>query len=49
MPVAMPLPPWLFVQVTWVTPTLSEAAPPKVRVEPLAVKVGLAVGDVTRG
>lgn len=46
VPVAMPLPPWLFVQVTWVTPTLSEAAPPKVRVEPLAVKVGLAVGDV---
>ena len=32
--------------MTWVTPTLSEAAPPQVRVEPLAVKVELAVGDV---
>jgi hypothetical protein len=51
VPVAMPLPPWLFVQVTWVTPTLSEAVPPKVRVEPLVVKVGLVVGDamVTEG
>jgi hypothetical protein len=46
VPAAMPLPPRLFVQVTWVTPTLSEAVPLKVRVEPLAVKVGLVVGDV---
>ena len=46
VPVALPLPPRLFVQVTWVTPTLSEAVPPKVRLEPLAVKVGLVVGDV---
>jgi hypothetical protein len=33
VPVAVPLPPWLFVHVTWVTPTLSEAVPPSVREE----------------
>ena len=27
VPVAIPLPPRLFAQVTWVTPTLSEAVP----------------------
>src|SRR5207247_11342324 len=30
VPVAVPLPPRLFVHVTWVTPTLSEAVPPNV-------------------
>jgi hypothetical protein len=31
VPVAVPLPPRLFVQVTWVTPTLSDAVPWSVR------------------
>ena len=31
VPVAVPLPPWLFVHVTWVTPTLSDAVPPSVK------------------
>ena len=30
VPVAVPVPPRLFIHVTWVTPTLSEAAPPNV-------------------
>ena len=46
VPVAVPLPPRLFAHVTWVTPTLSDAVPPRVRGELLAVKVGLEVGDV---
>ena len=29
VPVAAPLPPLLFVHVTWVTPTLSDAVPPR--------------------
>ena len=33
VPVAVPLPPELFVHVTWVTPTLSDAVPPSVREE----------------
>jgi len=46
VPVAVPLPPRLFAHVTWVTPTLSDAVPPRVRGELLVVKVGLDVGDV---
>jgi len=46
VPVAVPLPPRLFAHVTWVTPTLSDAVPPRIRRELLVVKVGLEVGDV---
>src|SRR5438094_7051817 len=42
VPVAVPLPPRLFVHVTWVTPTLSEAVPPN-------VMAGLPVGSVAPG
>ena len=42
----MPLPPRLFTHVTWVTPTLSDAVPPRVRGELLVAKVGVEVGDV---
>ena len=37
VPVVVPLPPRLFVHVTWVTPTLSEAVPPRVRDEELVL------------
>ena len=37
VPVAVPLPPWLFAQVTWVTPTLSEAVPAMFRDEELVL------------
>ena len=33
VPVAVPPPPRLFAHVTWVTPTLSDAAPPSVTKE----------------
>src|SRR5439155_18551266 len=46
VPVAVPLPPALFVHVTWVTPTLSDAVPPSVRGVVLVLKVGLEVGAV---
>src|SRR5207244_8741274 len=46
VPVAVPLPPRLFAHVTWVTPTASEAVPPRASVELLAVYVGEAVGVV---
>src|SRR3970040_1990113 len=46
VPLAVPLPPWLFAHVTWVTPTLSEAVPPSVRSELLVLSVGAAVGEV---
>src|SRR5213079_2541088 len=46
VPVAVPLPPRLFAHVTWVTPTASEAVPPRARAELLAVYVGVAVGVV---
>src|SRR2546422_7940124 len=46
VPVAVPLPPRLLAHVTWVTPTLSDAVPPRVRGELLVVIVGLEVGDV---
>ena len=31
VPVAVPLPPRLLLHVTWVTPTLSDAVPPRAR------------------
>ena len=37
VPVAVPLPPRLFAHVTWVTPTASEAVPPRASAELLAV------------
>ena len=46
MPVAVPLPPRSLIQVTWVTPTLSLAVPPRVRGVAVAVCVGVAVGLV---
>src|SRR5437762_2535309 len=46
VPVAVPLPPRLFAQATWVTPTASAAVPPRVSAELLAVYVGEAVGVV---
>src|SRR5437867_273344 len=46
VPVAVPLPPRLLAHVTWVTPTLSDAVPPRITKELLVVKVGLEVGDV---
>src|SRR5213080_1530077 len=46
VPVAVPLPPRLFVHVTWVTPTLSDAVPPSVREALPVAKVGLEVGVV---
>ena len=46
VPEAVPLPPRLFVQVTWVTPTLSEAVPPRVRGLVLVLYVELDVGAV---
>src|SRR5512145_514299 len=46
VPVAVPLPPRLFTHVTRVTPTLSDAVPPRVREELLVRKVALEVGDV---
>src|SRR5213593_4542318 len=48
VPVAVPLPPRLFAHVTWVTPMLSDAVPPRVRGELLVAKVGLEVGDVMK-
>jgi len=47
LPVAVPEPPRLFVQVTWVTPTLSDAVPCRVREELAVVYAGPDVGDVT--
>src|SRR3989304_3997812 len=44
VPVAVPLPPRLFVQVTWVTPTLSEAVPPRVSGLLLVPSVGVEGG-----
>jgi predicted transporter len=46
VPLAVPLPPWLLVHVTCVTPTLSDAVPPTASEELLVVKVGLLVGVV---
>src|SRR3989442_9650769 len=56
VPEAVPLPPWLLVQETWVTPTLSAAEPPRVsgvalveKVEPEVGVVMLTVGAVVSG
>src|SRR5689334_13842456 len=56
VPVAVPLPPALFVQLTCVTPTLSDAVPPSanglvlvVYVPPLVGFVIVAVGAVVSG
>ena len=46
VPLAVPLPPRSLAQVTWVTPTLSEAVPPMLSEARLAVVVELLVGDV---
>ena len=46
VPVAMPLAPRSVVQVTWVTPTLSDAVPPKLIVLPDEVKLPADVGEV---
>src|SRR5207247_3286692 len=46
VPVAVPLPPRLFVHVTWVTPTLSEAVPPNVMAGLPVVQVAPEVGAV---
>jgi hypothetical protein len=46
VPVAVPLPPPLFAQVTRDTPVLSEAVPPIVRDAELAVYVPNIVGEV---
>jgi hypothetical protein len=46
VPVAVPLPPRLFAQVTWVTPALSEAVPLMFNDAELAVYVPTVVGDV---
>jgi len=32
VPIAVPLPPWLSVQLTWITPSASEAVPARVSV-----------------
>ena len=46
VPDATPLPPRSFVQLTWVTPTLSEAVPPRFSGVVLVLKVGALVGVV---
>src|SRR5204862_5754375 len=46
VPVAVPLPPRLFAQVTCVTPTLSDAVPPSARDDVRVLYVEPAVGVV---
>jgi hypothetical protein len=46
VPVAVPLPPRLFAQVTCVTPTLSDAVPPSVRDDVGVLYVEPEVGEV---
>jgi hypothetical protein len=46
VPLAVPLPPRSLTHVTWVTPTVSVAVPPRVRGLLLVLKVGFEVGDV---
>jgi hypothetical protein len=46
VPEAVPEPPRSFSHVTWVTPTLSEAVPPRPTVDPVVVYVADEVGDV---
>src|SRR6266705_1447345 len=46
VPVAVPLPPWLLLHVTCVTPTLSAAVPPSISGVVFVVKVVAVVGVV---
>jgi hypothetical protein len=46
VPLAVPLPPRLLLQVTCVTPTLSEAVPPRFTELAEVENVGLVVGEV---
>src|SRR3972149_4854214 len=46
VPVAVPLPPRSFIQVTWVTPTLSDAVPLRVSEGNPVLSVGFEVGKV---
>jgi hypothetical protein len=46
VPLAVPLPPRLLDQVTWVTPTLSEAEPPRLNVPLEVVWVEALVGEL---
>src|SRR5512147_2327192 len=46
VPVAVPPPPRSFAQVTWVTPMLSDAEPPRFTELLFVVYVAAAVGDV---
>jgi hypothetical protein len=46
VPLAVPLPPWLLLHVTWVTPMVSDAVPPSVIGLVAAVNVGAVVGLV---
>ena len=46
VPEAVPLPPVLLAQVTWVTPTLSEAEPARLRELELVLYVEAVVGEV---
>ncbi len=46
VPLAVPLPPFELIQLTWFTPTLSLAPPDKSMDELLVVKVLPLVGDV---
>ena len=46
VPLAVPPPPSELTQVTWVTPTLSEALPDKLMDELLVLVLLLVVGDV---
>jgi hypothetical protein len=46
VPLAVPLPPWELTQVTWLTPTLSEALPDKLMDDFLVLVLLLVVGDV---
>lgn len=46
VPLAVPLPPVELVQVTWVTPTLSEALPARLTDESFVLVLSLVVGDV---
>ncbi len=51
VPLAVPLPPFELTQVTWLTPTLSEALPDKLMEELFVLYLALLVGDfiVTTG
>ncbi len=46
VPLAVPLPPWLLLHVTWVTPMVSDAVPPSVIGLVAVVNVAAVVGLV---